>query len=80
MNKDVPPYMLVRGPSAIRGVNLVGLRRAGFSREVIREIREAFKLLFLSDVATAEALSKIGSMFKSEEISHLISFTILPRI
>ena len=38
INKDVPPYMLVRGPSVIRSVNLVGLRRAKFPRETIHKI------------------------------------------
>ena len=39
INKDVPPYMLVRGPSVVRGINAVGLRRLKFSREAIRGIR-----------------------------------------
>lgn len=74
VNKDVPPYMLVRGPSVIRGVNLVGLRRAGFSREVIREIKEAFKVLFLSDKTQEEALRGIREQFRSKEIDRLVSF------
>ena len=40
INKDVPPYMLVRGPSVIRSVNLIGLRRAKFPRELIETIKE----------------------------------------
>jgi UDP-N-acetylglucosamine acyltransferase len=74
VNKDVPPYMLVRGPSVVRGVNLVGLRRAGFSREVIKEIREAYKILFLSGMSTREAIAKIKDSFHSDEIAHFISF------
>ncbi len=74
VNKDVPPYMLVRGPSVIRGINLVGLRRAGFSREAIREIKEAYKMLFLSGATTAEALAGIKDSLKSDEVSRLVSF------
>lgn len=74
VNKDVPPYMLVRGPSMVRGVNLVGLRRAGFSREIIREIKEAYKILFLSEMSTQEALARIRDSFHSDEIAHLVSF------
>jgi len=74
VNKDVPPYMLVRGPSIIRGVNLVGLRRAGFSRDVIREIREAYKMLFMSDMKQEEALAEIKERFQSDEIAHLVAF------
>ncbi|MFC1479849.1 acyl-ACP--UDP-N-acetylglucosamine O-acyltransferase [Candidatus Omnitrophota bacterium] len=74
VNKDVPPYMLVRGPSVIRGINLVGLRRAGFSREVIREVKEAYKMLFLSDINEDEALDAIRENLHSEEIAYLVSF------
>lgn len=74
VNKDVPPYMLVRGPSVIRGINLVGLRRAGFSREVIKEIKEAYRLLFTAGRTTREAAEKIRENLKSGEIEHLVSF------
>jgi UDP-N-acetylglucosamine acyltransferase len=74
VNKDVPPYMLVRGPSVIRGINLVGLRRAGFSREVIKEIKEAYRLLFTAGITTREAVEKIRESLSSGEIEHLASF------
>ena len=74
MNKDVPPYMTVRGPSVIRGINLVGLRRAGFKREVIREVKEVYKIMFLSGATVEEALDKIKSSFTSDAIEHFISF------
>ena len=74
VNKDVPPFMLVRGPSVIRGVNLVGLRRAGIKREVIKEIKEAYRLLFISGKSREEALSKIKETLKSEEIKSLVKF------
>ena len=74
VNKDVPPYMLVRGPSAIRGINLVGIRRAGFSREVIREIKDSYKLMFLSGMTTEDALAKMKESFSSDEVKHLVSF------
>lgn len=74
VNKDVPPYMLVRGPSAIRGVNLVGLRRAKFSRATISAVKEAYKLLYMSDLNTDQALQEIGKLEKSLELDHLIKF------
>ena len=74
VNKDVPPYMLVRGPSAIRGVNLVGLRRAGFSREAMKEIKESYMLLFKSGMRQEEALAVIKERFQSDEIAHLVAF------
>ncbi|AMM26182.1 acyl-ACP--UDP-N-acetylglucosamine O-acyltransferase [Variovorax sp. PAMC 28711] len=47
VGKDIPPYMVVDGnPLAVRGVNLVGLRRRDFSAERIAAIREMHKLLY----------------------------------
>lgn len=61
VSQDLPPYTLVEGNRAvIRGLNLVGLRRA-FSREVIDAIKPVFKLLFRgtsSPKVAAEALLK----------------------
>ncbi len=74
INKDVPPYMLVRGPSVVRGVNLVGLRRLKFPRESINAIREAYKLIFMSNLNTAQAIEGIGKLKPSKELDHLVSF------
>ncbi|MBD3426262.1 MAG: acyl-ACP--UDP-N-acetylglucosamine O-acyltransferase [Candidatus Omnitrophica bacterium] len=74
VNKDVPPYMLVRGPSTIRGLNLIGIRRARIKREALKELKEAYKLLFYSAVPEKEALKKIREDFTSEEALHLASF------
>jgi len=73
-NKDVPPYMIIRGPAVVRGLNLVGMKRAGFSKETIREIRDVYKLLYLSGDTRAESLQKIRERYNSDEIKHLISF------
>lgn len=74
VNKDVPPFMLVRGPSVVRSVNLVGLRRAKFSRELIREIQEAYKLLYMSNLNTAQAIEGIKKLKPSKELEHLVEF------
>jgi len=74
VNKDVPPYMLVRGPSVVRSTNIIGMRRAKFSRELIANIRKAFKLLYQSGLNTSQALEEIKKLPPSKEISHLIEF------
>ena len=74
VNKDVPPYMIVRGPSVIRGINLVGLRRAGLKLETVREIKEAYKIFYLSDMNKEEALSKIKKELKSEQVKYFVDF------
>jgi UDP-N-acetylglucosamine acyltransferase len=74
INKDVPPYMLVRGPSVIRSVNLVGLRRAKFSRDTIHKITDAFKFLYHSDLNTSQAMEEIKKLGPSKELECLIGF------
>ena len=47
VGKDVPPFMLVRGTPGIPfALNLVGLRRRGFSAETIRGLKKAFQLMY----------------------------------
>ena len=51
VGKDVPPFMVVDGnPLAVRGANLVGLRRRDFSDQRISAIREMHKLLYRQDL------------------------------
>lgn len=74
VNKDVPPYMLVRGPSVLRSVNLVALRRAKFPRDTIHNIMEAFKFLYHSGLNTSQAIERIKKLGQSLELDHLIAF------
>lgn len=74
INKDVPPYMLVRGPSVVRSLNLVGLRRLKFSRELINELKEAYKLLFMSNLNTAQAIEGINKLKPFKELQYLVDF------
>ena len=60
VGQDVPPYMVVDGhPLAVRGVNLVGLRRRDFSAQRITAIREMHKLLYRQGKTLAEARAAI---------------------
>ncbi len=45
-SRDVPPYAIVDWQHTVRGVNVVGLKRAGFDDKRIRAIRETFRVLF----------------------------------
>lgn len=74
VNKDVPPYMLVRGPSVVRSVNLVALRRAKFPRETIHKIMDAFKYLYHADLNTTQAIEEIKKIGPSKELDNLIEF------
>ena len=56
--KDLPPYTLAAERNMIFGLNIVGLRRAKFSAVQRDELKRAFKLLYLSDLNTRQALEK----------------------
>ena len=63
VNKDVPPFMVVDGnPLAVRGVNLVGLRRRDFSPERIAAIREMHKLLYRQGLTLEQAREAIQAL------------------
>ncbi len=74
VSKDVPPFMMAREDDMINSYNVVGLKRANLSPEARRQIKEAYKILYLSGFNTTNALKKIEEQFKSEEIKHLIRF------
>ena len=73
---DVPPYCMAAGDRArLFGLNLVGLRRRGFSEETIRTIKRAYRLLFHADGGRQEALARARAAFPgSAEVRHLVDF------
>ena len=60
--KDIPPFLLAAERNFVFGVNVLGLRRAGFKPAERDEIRRAFKLLYRSGLNTQQALEKAGAM------------------
>lgn len=74
--QDVPPFMIADGnPAVIRGINITGLERRGFSAEVIRVLKEAYRILYRSNLNTKQALEELAHSFPdSAEIKKLIRF------
>jgi UDP-N-acetylglucosamine acyltransferase len=65
--QDIPPYSIAQGDRARTiGINLIGLKRRGFSETAIRNIKQAYKLMFRSGLRVDEALEKI-----ERELEHL---------
>jgi len=56
--KDLPPFVIAAERNFVFGVNVVGLRRAGFSAKDRDEIKAAFKLIYLSGLNISQALEK----------------------
>lgn len=76
VEKDVIPYALAMGNRArLTGLNIVGLRRRGFSREDIRSLRTAYGLLFSQGGTMAERLNEVAELFKDHAgVMDIINF------
>lgn len=76
--QDVPPFMIVDGiPASTRGINLIGLQRRGFSEGEIRNLKTAYKALFLKkDQSLANSLSnlQVSRAALGENVEYLIKF------
>lgn len=75
--QDVPPYSTCDGhPAKVYGINYIGLKRAGVSKESMRQLKTAFKILFHSELSLSHAIDEIKKEFTnlSQELSHLIDF------
>ena len=73
---DVPPYIIVgREPARYCGLNIVGLRRRGFSNETITNIRSAYRLIYESDNNVSTGLAKIKeTITMTPEIEYIVNF------
>ncbi|MDX2101168.1 MAG: acyl-ACP--UDP-N-acetylglucosamine O-acyltransferase [Alphaproteobacteria bacterium] len=64
VDSDVIPYGTVMGDRArLSGLNLIGLKRRGFSREVIHALRTAYRVLFAQEGTMAERLEDVAGLF-----------------
>jgi UDP-N-acetylglucosamine acyltransferase len=74
-SKDIPPFILQQGQNCVTGLNLVGLRRAGFSSETIDALRKAFRMLFKEGRSQTVALPLIESELGSiPEVAEFVAF------
>lgn len=76
VNQDIPPYLKVHGaPAKPLGLNAVGLRRHGFSNDSIHALKEAYRIVFLSDLNTTQALERLEKELAAwSEVRRLIEF------
>jgi len=74
--QDIPPFSTCDGhPARVYGLNLIGLRRKGISHESIKQIDQAFKLIFNSGLSAKHAVLKVEKeLTGSEEINYLVNF------
>lgn len=76
IGQDIPPYTMASGARAkLYGLNVIGLKRHGFSDETINSLKKAYKILFREKRTLKDALKKIKSELPEiPEIKHLIEF------
>jgi len=78
VTKDIAPYTLVgENPPKVDGINKIGLKRRGFSPEVIKEIEEFYKMVFHSGLNNTDGINKYLELHPNgilPEIQHCIEF------
>ncbi len=75
VNSDVPPFFLYSDFNvAAKGLNLVGLRRAGFKHADLAALKTAYRILYRSGLKLEDALSMIETEVPTEHTRHLVSF------
>jgi UDP-N-acetylglucosamine acyltransferase len=75
VNSDVPPFFLYTGFNVeAKGLNLVGLKRAGYKASDLSTLKKAYQLLYRSGLKLQEALAKIETEIPTPETLHLVDF------
>lgn len=76
LNKDVPPYIIVgREPARYSGLNIIGLRRRGFSNEAIKSIHDAYRHIYESGTIVSKAIERIKeNMEMVPEVEKILRF------
>lgn len=74
INQDAPPFMMLSGHNAaVYGLNLVGIKRAGYDRDTRRALQEAHKILYRKGLLVKEALVELDQI-DSEPVRELADF------
>ncbi len=76
VHRDVPPYAMAVGNRAkLVGLNLVGLKRHGFTDSSLQPLKKAYELVFLSDLNQKEAIDRVkAEVPQTPEVQHLLKF------
>ena len=79
--QDVPPYTVAQGDRAKTvGLNLIGMKRRGFSEDTTRGIKKAYRMVFRSGMRLEEALDTVSREIESSpELDHFVNFILAGR-
>jgi UDP-N-acetylglucosamine acyltransferase len=73
-SRDLPPFAIIDGTHTVRGLNRIGLRRAGFDRARIGVLTRAFRILFRTRTNLGAAMARVESQARSPEVDELLAF------
>lgn len=74
ISKDLPPFTIARGDNGICGLNIIGLRRAGFAAEQRLELKKLYRALFRSGKNFRAALDEAQKLFTSDAAKTMLEF------
>lgn len=76
ISKDIPPYIIAgREPAKYCGLNIVGLRRRGFSNDTIKSIRDAYRHIYESGTIVSTAVARIKESGNvTPEVEFILNF------
>jgi UDP-N-acetylglucosamine acyltransferase len=74
VSQDVPPFALTDRRGQVAGINLVGLRRAGYTSIERNEIKEAFRLLYRCGIPAKDIVATLSENAHSDAVFKLIDF------
>jgi len=76
ISKDVPPYVTVGGsPARPHGLNMEGLRRRGFSKDVRKRLKDAYRVLYRENLSLQDAITRLQSAATDcDELQLLVDF------
>jgi UDP-N-acetylglucosamine acyltransferase len=74
--QDIPPYVSAAGNRAqLYGLNTIGLKRKGFSDEVINQLKKAYKIIFRSGLTQEQAFKRVmDELPSSREVAYFVDF------
>ena len=74
-SQDIPPYIIAgKEPTRYCSINLIGLRRRGFSNETIQNIHEAYRLLYSKGILKEGIVAGMRLQEVTKEIQYIIDF------
>jgi len=76
VTRDVPPYVMAIGnPAVPHSINSEGLKRRGFTSEQIRNLRNAYRILYRSELPLAAAIEQLAELARTQpELQPLVQF------